>query len=123
MDMLVSRDAKMKSGKNVNLDETKLKKTLIDQGKVNVIQAKDTKKLQKDVTKADIKSTEVNGGETYNNPRYMTKMTQYHWDLYTDDQQLKLYRDAVYKKNKFNYQIMRQQVIKKLVEDLTQKKQ
>jgi len=53
----------------------------------------------------------------------MTKMTQYHWDLYTDDQQLKLYRDAVYKKNKFNYQIMRQQVIKKLVEDLTQKKQ
>jgi len=37
MDMLVSRDAKMKSGKNVNLDETKLKKTLIDQGKVNVI--------------------------------------------------------------------------------------
>jgi len=45
MDMLVSRDAKMKSGKNVNLDETKLKKILIDQGKVNVIQAKDTKKL------------------------------------------------------------------------------
>ena len=123
MDMLVSRDAKMKSGKNVNLDETKLKKILIDQGKVNVIQAKDTKKLQKDVTKADIKSTEVNGGETYSNTRYMTKMTQYHWDLYTDDQQLKLYRDAVYKKNKFNYQIMRQQVIKKLVEDLTQKKQ
>lgn len=33
--MIVSREAKMKSSKNVNLDETKLKKKLIDQGKVN----------------------------------------------------------------------------------------
>jgi len=44
-DMLISREAKMKSGKNVNLNEKNLKKRLIDQGKVNAIQAKDTKKL------------------------------------------------------------------------------
>ena len=37
MDILVSREAKMKSGKNVNLDETKLKKKLVDQGEVNGI--------------------------------------------------------------------------------------
>lgn len=77
--------------KNVNLSEKSLRKTLADQTKVNAMQAKAKGKLHKWVKRADLDTTSINDNEKFTNTKYMSKMTLYHWNLFTINEQLKMY--------------------------------
>ena len=92
----------------VDLSEPALKKDLKAEDNRSAADDKLAEANSKVVEAADMASADLDPNNKYDNQKYFSKMTLYHWKMLTNEEQLTLYKEATYKKNELVDQIIRQ---------------
>ena len=92
----------------VDLSEPTLKKDLKAEDNRSAADDKLAEANSKVVEAADMASADLDPSNKYDNEKYFSKMTLYHWKMLTNEEQLTLYKEATYKKNELVDQIIKQ---------------
>lgn len=102
---------------DVELSDKKLKENLEHQNDVNKEEQEKASEVEKAVKAADLATTEDMGEDNGKNHDFQSHVTLYHWKMFDQATQLKMYKESVYRGNKLEDIAVKAKVAIKLTEE------
>ena len=99
------------------MSDEKLKENLEHQNDVNKEEQEKATEVEETVKAADLATTEDMGENNGNNHEFVSHVTLYHWKMFDQATQLKMYKESVYRGNKLEDIAVKAKVAIKLTEE------
>ena len=102
---------------DVELSDEKLKQGLEHQNDVNREEQQKAAEVEEAVKAADLATTENMGEDNGKTRDYKSHVTLYHWKMFDQATQLKMYKESVYRGNKLEDMAVKAKVAIKLTQE------